>query len=100
MREQLNTLTAFIDVGQVYGSDEKLARDLRDLTTDNGLLRVNQQFSDNGRELLPFSRKNAMCDNRRRITGDNNAQEVNCSLAGMYFFMCLLIYFSLNSSLG
>lgn len=95
MREQLNTLTAFIDVGQVYAADEKLARELRDLTTDEGLMRVNERFTDNGRELLPFSGNEFMCRNRRNITGDNSAEEVPCSLAGMYFHMglclCLLI---------
>ncbi|XP_031426881.1 eosinophil peroxidase-like [Clupea harengus] len=82
VREQLNALTAFLDVGQVYGADEGLARDLRDLTTDSGLLRVNDRFSDNGRELLPFSRMKDMCANRGRITNDAKAEDVPCSIAG------------------
>ncbi|XP_062399592.1 eosinophil peroxidase-like [Sardina pilchardus] len=82
VREQLNTLTAYIDVGQVYGSEEKLVEELRNLTTDSGLLRVNERFTDNGRELLPFSGMTAMCANRREITKDNNAEEVPCSIAG------------------
>lgn len=79
----MNTLTAFIDVGQVYGSDDAKARLLRDLSNDKGLLRVNEAFTDNGRELLPpASMMSNMCATRGRITGDNNAQEVPCFLAG------------------
>ncbi|XP_031426883.1 eosinophil peroxidase-like [Clupea harengus] len=82
VREQLNSLTAFLDVGQVYGADEGLARDLRDLTTDSGLLRVNEGFNDSGRELLPFSPMKDMCASRGRITNDTNAEEVPCFIAG------------------
>ncbi|XP_048087442.1 eosinophil peroxidase-like isoform X1 [Alosa alosa] len=82
VREQLNTLTAFLDVGQVYGSDEKLAGDLRNLTANSGLLEVNDEFTDNGRELLPFSRVKDLCRNRKAITGDRKAKEVPCFLAG------------------
>ena len=91
MREQLNSLTAFLDVGQVYGADEGLARDLRDLTTDSGLLRVNDGFNDSGRELLPFSRMEEMCANRRRITKDANAEEVPCFIAGKYSHLCVCL---------
>ncbi|XP_051278095.1 eosinophil peroxidase-like isoform X1 [Dicentrarchus labrax] len=83
IREQMNTLTAFIDVGQVYGADDAKARFLRDLTTDEGLLRVNIQYTDNGRELLPFSNATVnMCATRAKITNDSNAQEVPCFVAG------------------
>ncbi|KAM8829300.1 eosinophil peroxidase [Spinachia spinachia] len=82
-RQQINTLTAFLDLGQVYGSDEKLAKNLRDLENDGGLLRVNTEFKDNGRELLPFSPLNVqMCATRRNITNDTSAREVPCFLAG------------------
>uniref|UniRef100_A0A3B5Q2P3 Myeloid-specific peroxidase n=1 Tax=Xiphophorus maculatus TaxID=8083 RepID=A0A3B5Q2P3_XIPMA len=82
-REQINSLTAFLDLGQVYGSNEKLALNLRDLTSDAGLLRVNTEFRDNGRELLPFhSLQVQMCATRRRITNDTNAREVPCFIAG------------------
>uniref|UniRef100_A0A3Q2SP46 Myeloid-specific peroxidase n=1 Tax=Fundulus heteroclitus TaxID=8078 RepID=A0A3Q2SP46_FUNHE len=82
-REQMNLLTAFLDLGQVYGSDEKLALNLRDLTSDAGLLRVNTEFKDNGRELLPFhSLQVQTCATRRRITNDPNAREVPCFIAG------------------
>ncbi|XP_073322530.1 eosinophil peroxidase-like [Pagrus major] len=82
-RQQMNTLTAFIDVGQVYGSDEAKARSLRDLTSDKGLLRVNRMYDDKGRELLPFSEMGTnMCATRARITNDSRATEVPCFLAG------------------
>ncbi|KAF3848070.1 hypothetical protein F7725_021098 [Dissostichus mawsoni] len=54
-REQINALTAFLDLGQVYGSEEQLAKSLRDPDSDGGLLRVNTEFRDNRRELLPFN---------------------------------------------
>ncbi|KAL0965594.1 hypothetical protein UPYG_G00283330 [Umbra pygmaea] len=82
-REQINALTAFLDLGQVYGSEEGLALHLRDLTNDGGLLRVNSEFTDNGRELLPFTDvKGNMCATRKRITNDTTAREVPCFIAG------------------
>uniref|UniRef100_A0A3P8YWF0 Myeloid-specific peroxidase n=1 Tax=Esox lucius TaxID=8010 RepID=A0A3P8YWF0_ESOLU len=82
-REQINSLTAFLDLGQVYGSEEGLALLLRDLTNDGGLLRVNTEFTDNGRELLPFVKmKENMCATRQRITNETNAREVPCFIAG------------------
>ncbi|XP_062380187.1 eosinophil peroxidase-like [Sardina pilchardus] len=82
VREQLNTLTAFLDAGQVYGADEKLALQLRNRTHDGGLLEVNDRFTDNGRELLPFSPIKDLCANREAITGDRGAENVPCFLAG------------------
>ncbi|XP_028273018.1 eosinophil peroxidase [Parambassis ranga] len=82
-REQINALTAFLDLGQVYGSEEKLALNLRNLSSDSGLLRVNTQFRDNGRELLPFHPLQVqMCATRRRVTNNTNAREVPCFIAG------------------
>lgn len=82
-REQINALTSFLDLGQVYGSEEKLALDLRNLTNNGGLLRANTEFRDNGRELLPFSSVNTnMCATRQRVTNDTNAREVPCFIAG------------------
>ncbi|TKS78672.1 Eosinophil peroxidase [Collichthys lucidus] len=82
-RQQMNSLTAFIDVGQVYGADDTKARFLRDLSSDKGLLKVNTEYTDNGRELLPFANMSAnMCATRARITKDSNAQEVPCFVAG------------------
>lgn len=82
-REQINALTAFLDLSQVYGSEDKLARNLRDLSTDEGLMLVNSQFNDNGRELLPFHPLLVeMCATRRNVTNDPNAREVPCFIAG------------------
>ncbi|CAB1447832.1 unnamed protein product [Pleuronectes platessa] len=82
-REQINALTAFLDLSQVYGSDDKRALSLRDLTNNDGLLRVNTEFRDNRRELLPFDRMEAnICATRKRITNDTNAKEVPCFFAG------------------
>lgn len=82
-REQINALTAYLDLGQVYGSEEKLALSLRNLTDDGGLMRVNQMFRDSGRELLPFAEvEGNMCATRRNVTNDPNAREVPCFIAG------------------
>lgn len=83
LRHQMNTLTSFIDAGQVYGSDEAKAQKLRDLSTEEGLMKVNPEFDDNGRALLPFTGSNAsICNTRARITKDPNARELDCFLAG------------------
>ncbi|XP_028259827.1 eosinophil peroxidase-like [Parambassis ranga] len=82
-REQINGLTAFLDLGQVYGSEETLALNLRNLSSDAGLLRVNTEFTDNGRELLAFHPlKVQTCATRRRITNNTSAREVPCFIAG------------------
>ncbi|KAJ8260751.1 hypothetical protein COCON_G00164740 [Conger conger] len=82
VREQINSLTAFLDAGQVYGSDNALARDLRNLTNDMGLLRINQKFTDHGRELLPFSAMEVnTCATRQKIT-NSTVEEVPCFIAG------------------
>ncbi|KAM3968773.1 LOW QUALITY PROTEIN: peroxidasin [Aphomia sociella] len=74
-REQINQLTSFIDASQVYGFEKTVAEDLRDLTNDNGLLRVGFAFS--GKKLLPTSGLNAM-DCRRNLQESNR----NCFVAG------------------
>ncbi|XP_034458811.1 eosinophil peroxidase isoform X2 [Hippoglossus hippoglossus] len=82
-REQINALTAFLDLSQVYGSDDKLALFLRDLTNNGGLLRVNTEFNDNRRELLPFHPMEVnMCATRKKITNNTDAKEVPCFIAG------------------
>ncbi|KAK5871493.1 hypothetical protein PBY51_004374 [Eleginops maclovinus] len=82
-RQQMNALTAFIDVGQVYGSEKNKAQLLRDLSSDDGLMRVNEMYTDNSRELLPFANMvSKICASRARITNDVNAEEVPCFQAG------------------
>ncbi|XP_051747471.1 eosinophil peroxidase-like isoform X2 [Ctenopharyngodon idella] len=83
VREQINALTAYLDAGQVYGAEDGLALELRDLTNDGGLLRVNNQFLDNGREHLPFtSVKSNMCATRGKTLNDTTLTEVPCFIAG------------------
>ncbi|XP_026075237.1 myeloperoxidase-like [Carassius auratus] len=83
VREQINSLTAFLDGGQVYGSEDGLAKELRDLTNDGGLLRVNDQFLDNGREHLPFTNvESKMCATRQKTLNDTTLTEVPCFIAG------------------
>lgn len=83
VRQQINSLTAFLDVGQLYGSDQGLATELRDLSNDNGRLLVNNRFQDNGRDLLPFTKvASNMCSTRNRILNTTGLPEVPCFIAG------------------
>nr|XP_048679874.1 myeloperoxidase [Caretta caretta] len=54
IRNQINALTSFLDGSMVYGSEVPLAKSLRNNTNQLGLMAVNQQFTDEGLELLPF----------------------------------------------
>ncbi|KAM9810911.1 eosinophil peroxidase-like [Neosynchiropus ocellatus] len=83
VRQQMNGITSYIDVDQVYGSDNKRATALRNLTSDEGLLRVNTKYKDGDRDLLPFTSTGAnMCATRARITGINDIEEIPCFFAG------------------
>ncbi|NXP22749.1 PERM Myeloperoxidase, partial [Scytalopus superciliaris] len=53
-REQLNAASSFMDASTLYGSDGALARSLRNLSSHLGLMATNQEFTDDGLELLPF----------------------------------------------
>lgn len=75
-REQINQLTSFIDASQVYGFEKSVAEDLRDLTNDNGLLRVGATFPGK-KPLLPTIGINAM-DCRLNLAESNR----NCFVAG------------------
>ncbi|XP_049884964.1 peroxidasin [Pectinophora gossypiella] len=75
-REQINQLTSFIDASQVYGFEKDVAEDLRDLTNDNGLLRVGAIFP-NRKPLLPTVGLNGM-DCRRNLEESSR----NCFVAG------------------
>ncbi|XP_063632810.1 peroxidasin [Cydia splendana] len=75
-REQINQLTSFIDASQVYGFESAVATDLRDLTNENGLLRVGVTFP--GRKpLLPTTGINGM-DCRLNLAESDRA----CFVAG------------------
>uniref|UniRef100_A0A8C9WBZ0 Myeloid-specific peroxidase n=1 Tax=Scleropages formosus TaxID=113540 RepID=A0A8C9WBZ0_SCLFO len=82
IRQQVNALTAFLDAGQVYGSEDAQAQSLRDLTNDFGLMRVNDRFNDDGREHLPFANTLGTCSTRQKITNVSGAEEVPCFVAG------------------
>ncbi|XP_066506778.1 eosinophil peroxidase-like [Hoplias malabaricus] len=83
LREHVNALTAFLDASQVYGSDKSLALELRDLSSDFGLLKVNDRFQDNGREILPFTKmESKMCSTRNKILNTNGLEEIPCFIAG------------------
>ncbi|XP_004377940.1 myeloperoxidase [Trichechus manatus latirostris] len=77
IRNQINALTSFVDASMVYGSEDPLARDLRNLTNQLGLLKVNDRFRDNGRALLPFDN---LHDDPCLLT--NRSVRIPCFLAG------------------
>ncbi|NXY48386.1 PERM Myeloperoxidase, partial [Ceuthmochares aereus] len=56
-REQINAVSSFIDASPVYGSEDSVAKSIRNLTNLLGLMAVNQNFTDAGLELLPFENK-------------------------------------------
>lgn len=77
IRNQINALTSFVDASMVYGSEDPLAMNLRNLTNQLGLLNVNTNFSDNGRALLPFDN---LHDDPCLLT--NRSVHIPCFLAG------------------
>ncbi|KAL3985805.1 hypothetical protein ACH3XW_40155 [Acanthocheilonema viteae] len=76
-REQMNTITSYIDASGIYGSMEEDAYDLRDLSPDRGLLRYDMVSSAN-KPYLPFERDSSV-DCRRNWTLN---YPVRCFLAG------------------
>ncbi|XP_020847662.1 myeloperoxidase isoform X2 [Phascolarctos cinereus] len=77
IRNQINALTSFLDASMVYGSEDPLARHLRNNSNQLGLLAVNSQFKDNGRALLPFDN---LHDDPCLLT--NRSARIRCFLAG------------------
>lgn len=75
-REQLNQLTSYLDASQVYGYDDALAQDLRDLNPNRGLLREGATIP--GRKaLLPYA-SGQFVDCRRNPLESS----INCFVAG------------------
>ncbi|XP_036196424.1 myeloperoxidase [Myotis myotis] len=77
IRNQINALTSFLDASMVYGSEDELARKLRNTTNQLGLMKVNDRFTDNGRALLPFDN---LHDDPCLLT--NRSARIRCFLAG------------------
>ncbi|XP_017485563.1 PREDICTED: peroxidasin, partial [Rhagoletis zephyria] len=76
-REQINQLTSFIDASQVYGYSYEFSLELRNFTTDDGLLRTGVKFPGQ-RDMLPFAAPQDGMDCRRNL--DENT--MNCFVAG------------------
>ncbi|EDW17736.2 peroxidasin [Drosophila mojavensis] len=76
-REQINQLTAYIDASQVYGYNTAFAQELRNLSSDEGLLRVGVHFP-NQKDMLPFAAPQDGMDCRRNL--DEN--QMNCFVSG------------------
>uniref|UniRef100_A0A671M6Q2 Thyroid peroxidase n=1 Tax=Sinocyclocheilus anshuiensis TaxID=1608454 RepID=A0A671M6Q2_9TELE len=53
-RQQMNSVTSFIDVSTVYGPSADLEKTLRNLSSAEGLLAVNSEYSEDGQLYLPF----------------------------------------------
>lgn len=54
-RQQMNSLTSFLDASTVYGSSPGAEKQLRNWSSSAGLLRVNTRHLDSGRTYLPFA---------------------------------------------
>ncbi|XP_054736235.1 peroxidasin [Anastrepha obliqua] len=76
-REQINQLTSYIDASQVYGYSYEFSVELRNLSTDDGLLRTGVQFPGQ-KDMLPFAAPQDGMDCRRNL--DENT--MNCFVAG------------------
>nr|XP_026649406.1 thyroid peroxidase isoform X3 [Zonotrichia albicollis] len=79
-RQQINGLTSFLDASTVYGSTPAVENKLRNLTSKEGLLRVNLKYYDNHREYLPFTDQIPSPCAQDPSTG--GGERVECFLAG------------------
>ncbi|XP_033149355.1 peroxidasin [Drosophila busckii] len=76
-REQINQLTSYIDASQMYGYSKPFAQELRNLSTESGLLRVGVHFPGQ-KDMLPFAAPQDGMDCRRNL--DEN--QMNCFVSG------------------
>lgn len=74
-REQMNQITSYMDASNVYGSSEDDASDLRDLTSNLGLLKTGLLV--NGKPLLPFNK-----DTPIECLKSDKESPIPCFLAG------------------
>lgn len=79
-RQQINGLTSFLDASTVYGSTPAVENKLRNLTSKEGLLRVNLKYYDNDREYLPFT--DQIPSPCAQDPGAGGGERVECFLAG------------------
>ncbi|XP_067311019.1 thyroid peroxidase [Pseudorasbora parva] len=76
-RQQMNSVTSFIDASTVYGHSADLEKTLRNLSSSEGLLAVNSKHTDKGRPYLPFvSVRPSAC------LQDPGSERVECFAAG------------------
>ncbi|KAM3856392.1 thyroid peroxidase [Vipera latastei] len=79
-RQQMNIATSFLDASTVYGSTAATENRLRNLTSKEGLLRINLLYFDKGLEYLPFvDQVPSPCAQDPR--GDK-AERIECFMAG------------------
>uniref|UniRef100_A0A8C7DWS8 Thyroid peroxidase n=1 Tax=Oncorhynchus kisutch TaxID=8019 RepID=A0A8C7DWS8_ONCKI len=80
-RQQMNSITSFLDASTVYGHTPYLQSALRDLSNSEGRLAVNSRFTDrSGRPYLPFVPNTpSPCF---QDPGDPQGERVDCFLAG------------------
>ncbi|XP_058858477.1 eosinophil peroxidase [Acipenser ruthenus] len=84
-REQLNSISSFVDASVVYGSSAPLAMALRNQSSQRGLLAVNQHASDQGLAYLPYLQSGHQdpCSRPRNDSADEPASNTtSCFKAG------------------
>uniref|UniRef100_H2ZNT3 Thyroid peroxidase n=1 Tax=Ciona savignyi TaxID=51511 RepID=H2ZNT3_CIOSA len=70
-REQINAVTSFVDASTVYGSTDSLNRRLRDMSNEDGLMKVNTMFKDGTWDYLPFDPNNPCVQDQFDASGVN-----------------------------
>ncbi|XP_063154990.1 thyroid peroxidase [Candoia aspera] len=79
-RQQMNTLTSFLDASTVYGSTAAAENKLRNFTSEEGLLRINLLYFDKGFAYLPFvDQVPSPCAQDPR---EDKAERIECFMAG------------------
>ncbi|XP_014341738.1 myeloperoxidase [Latimeria chalumnae] len=86
-RQQINALTSFVDASNVYGSSQMKENRLRNLSSDLGLMAVNELYRDHGLEYLPFyslsKQPGDPCAINHKNTVDLQSEEgIPCFVAG------------------
>ena len=90
-REQLNSITSYIDASMVYGSNETTARQLRH-PGGGGRLLMSFGVVRGGKPILPFTQRcvgriygSVRCRDLRFVTGDERANQQVIELASFQF---------------